>query len=99
MMEVHIIEIVCGHYGISLIELAQKHEGERDTNTMITVRQTAAYLLWRFTQLNGDQIARLIGYKARQNVLAAKKTAELVAQGDKSYAETLNTLSDKILRK
>ena len=97
-MEVHILEIVCGHYNITLSDLACK-QGSRDTNSMIAVRQTAAFLLWRFTQLNGDQIARMIGYQARQNVLSAKKTAEKVAQGDKSYAETLTLLTEKILRK
>ncbi len=97
-MNEKILTIVCEHFGIARMEIDNKSR-RRDTVQIVSARQTATFLLWRYTELTGQQIADILGYKNKQNVYDARKKIEEISNGDHAFATVIKSLEDKILRK
>lgn len=71
---------------------------DRATGALLDAKQVAAYLLWRYTHIEGEKIAHMLGYRGKQNILYAKKKVSEIMEGDKAFKERVETLIQGILR-
>jgi chromosomal replication initiation ATPase DnaA len=97
-MEIKLIKIVCDHFGIKRWEIDSKSR-RRDTQLIVKARQVAAYMLWSYTVLTGQQIAEMLGYEKRQNVRDALNKINEVASADMAFRAELEMIESKVKRK
>lgn len=71
----------------------------RDTQKMVKARQAAAWLLWTYTRLTGQQIADMIGYDKRQNVNDAVNKINEIASADMAFRAELEMMESQVKRK
>lgn len=97
-MELVLIKIVCDHYGLKRWEIDSKSR-RRDTQQIVKARQAAAYLLWSYTRLTGQQIADMLGYDKRQNVRDAVDKIIEISSGDMAFKAELEMMESQVKRK
>lgn len=97
-MTEEILNAVSDVMNVSRTELGIKTDG-RDTLKLTEARQTAAFLLWKYTRLTTQQIATHLGYKKHSNVVMAKRRVIEIMGGNKEYKNTIESIEAKFLRK
>lgn len=90
-----ILKIIAQKYEVTFSELCTHNK--RSDQRITAGKQTAAYMLKRHTDMSNIQIAQVLDWKSKANVIMSRKSVINIASGNKAEKERLDQIDKLIL--